>query len=311
MTWSRRQFVWTSSMAAAGGVLRGLPVLGQQPAAPPTVTRFELVRNKVGLFTGRGGTIGWLILPEGVVVVDSQFPDTAKACLDGLKERTTAPIEALINTHHHADHTGGNAVLRPAAKKIVAHARVPELQKKQAEQAAQGGTATPQAYPDTTFNDTWSMSIGSYKLSAKHYGPGHTGGDIVVFFEPDDVVHMGDLAFNHRHPFVDRAAGASVRGWLTSLEKVTAEHTATATYIFGHAREDLSVKAGKAELLAFRDYFSAVLDHVQKGITAGRSKEEITKLEKLPKFEDYAEAPPRLTLAGVLGVAFDELTNRS
>ena len=90
-----------------------------QPAAVPNVS-FTSLRRDVGIFTGRGGTIGWLITPDAVVVVDSQFPETATACLEGVKARATRPIDFLINTHHHTDHTSGNVIFQPAVASIVA-----------------------------------------------------------------------------------------------------------------------------------------------------------------------------------------------
>jgi len=298
---SRRQFVITSSLALAGGAFGRLPLFAQAP----TVTAFEPLRGGVGLFTGRGGAIGWLVSSDAVVVVDTQFPDTAEACLAGLKERSSRPIDLLINTHHHGDHTGGNAVFKPAVKSIVAHANVPGLQR---QAAAQAGTEAAQAYADTTFTETWTMDLGRETVSAAHYGPGHTGGDIVVFFEGANIVHMGDLMFNHRHPFIDRAAGASIRNWISSLEKVMAAHDAETTYIFGHAKDGLPLTGGRSALDEMRNYLSAAVDHVRKGIAGGSSRDEITSLSSLAGFEDYAENPPRLTLAGTLGVAYDELT---
>lgn len=61
----------------------------------------------------------------------------------------------------------------------------------------------------------------------------------------------------------------------------------------------------------FRDYFDAVLSHVRQGISAGSSKDEITKLESLKGFEAYQGAAPMLTLSAVLGLAYDELTSKS
>ena len=61
-----------------------------------------------------------MINTDGVLVVDSQFADTAPNLLAGLKERSPRQIDVLINSHHHPDHTGGNGVLR-VAKQIVAH----------------------------------------------------------------------------------------------------------------------------------------------------------------------------------------------
>ena len=64
-------------------------------------------------------------------------------------------------------------------------------------------------------------------------------------------------------------------------------HEKDTIYIFGHAREGLGVSGTAADLTAMRDYFSAVLDHVQKGIAAGQSRDAIVALTALPKFEDY------------------------
>src|SRR5699024_3263038 len=111
---TRRRFATTSTAPFAAGPIsrvQGLAcVLGQgrQRHPPPTPVTEEIRRN-VGFFTASGGTIGWLINPTGVVVVDSQFPQTASLCLDEmLKKSGKAEIAALINTHHHGDHTGGN-----------------------------------------------------------------------------------------------------------------------------------------------------------------------------------------------------------
>ena len=77
--------------------------------------------------------------------------------------------------------------------------------------------------PDTTFTDVWSFEHGDEKVSAKHYGPAHTGGDAVIRFEKANVAHMGDLMFNRAHPVIDRPNGASIANWTVVLQKVAAE----------------------------------------------------------------------------------------
>src|SRR3989337_2757928 len=100
---TRRQFIATSTAAAAAGVIGRVPLLGQQPAAPLTPV-IKALRGDVGLWTARGGTIGWLINPAGAIAVDSQFPDTAALCVAHLlKTSGQTEIAALINTHHHGD----------------------------------------------------------------------------------------------------------------------------------------------------------------------------------------------------------------
>src|SRR5262252_3888021 len=155
---SRRRFLATSGTALAlapmGRLLAQTTAQATAPAAPqaPRFTPvFTPIRRNVEFFTGRGGTIGYLINSGGVIVVDSQYPDAAKAFLDGLGERTNhRPVDVLLNTHHHADHTGGNVAFKGVAKTIVAQTRVPGLQKADNDAAA---TPVEQLYADATFED--------------------------------------------------------------------------------------------------------------------------------------------------------------
>jgi glyoxylase-like metal-dependent hydrolase (beta-lactamase superfamily II) len=183
--------------------------------------------------------------------------------------------------------------------KIISHQNVPGLQRKAA--TAQKSEDN-QAYADETFADTWKTSIGDEVVSAKYYGAGHTSGDAVYFLERANIVHMGDLMSHQRHPRVDRPAGASIRNWLVTLEKVVKDHDAQTTYIFGHSKVGAPVTGNSKDLLALRDYFTAMLDYVQKGIAAGKSAEEIVK-GSVPGFAD-SEGMPQLQ------VAYDELTNK-
>lgn len=303
---NRRRFIVTSSAALAAGAARGLAT-SQTTQAPPPAPTFQELRGGVGIFTMRGGTIGYFVSPDGVLVIDSQYADTAPLCLEGVNERAQRPIDVLFNTHHHADHTGGNLVFRPAVKKIVAHARVPELQKAA---AAQAKTEDQQAYADATFTHTWAEVIGRETVEARHYGPGHTGGDAVVTFQRANVVHMGDLMFHRIQPRVDRPAGASVANWVKTLEQVTQAHEHDTVYIYGHSGPGVAVTGGKADLLAFRDYLSAALDHVRTQIAAGAPKDAIIKLETLPGFPDIAPLGGRLTASHLLEAVFDELTQK-
>ena len=298
MFWNRREFLTTSSLALVGGAFGRLP-LRAQDATP----RFEELRRNVGAFHMRGGTIGWLISDDALVVVDSQYPDTASACLSGLKMRSSRMIDVLVNTHHHGDHTGGNKVLRAATREIVSHANVPGLQRRQARQR---GTVANQAYPDTTFDENWRMDAGDEVVSAKYYGSAHTSGDVVVTFERANIAHLGDLLFNRRDPFVDRPGGASIRGWIKLLPQVINDHDSDTLYIFGHAGARFSVTGAADDLVVQRQYFEAVLEHVERGVAAGHSQEQIASLERLPGMDDHDSTPQ--SFARVLNVAVEELT---
>jgi glyoxylase-like metal-dependent hydrolase (beta-lactamase superfamily II) len=304
----RRQFLAVSSGAAAVPFTR---MFAQTPAAPPVaavtppVTAFSNVRRNVGIFTGRGGTIGWLVNPDAVVAVDTQFADTAKICVEGLKQKAGGrAIDTVFNTHHHGDHTGGNAVFRAESKRLIAHQNVPDLMRKVAGAAPNAPAPT---VPDTTFDKTWSQRFGDETIAASFNGPGHTGGDAIIRFERANVAHMGDLLFHERHPRVDRAGGASIQNWITILEKAAKDFPADTIYIAGHSKEGSPVTVDRKAVLQFRDYFTAVLGATRKAISAGQTKDVLIATPSLPGFEQY-QGSGTLTLAGVLGVAFDELS---
>src|SRR5512139_2978056 len=215
MSTNRREFLTTASIVLAGGALGRAGLMAQQPAQPPPAPALTDLRGNVGIFTARGGTIGWFVSPDGVVVIDSQFPDTAAVCLEGLNQRSSnRPIDVLFLTHHHGDHTAGNITFKPATKRIVAHAREVEAQKA----ATKPGSEATQVYADRTFTNTWTEKFGRETVEAVHLGPAHSGGDAVIYFHRANVVHMGDLVFNRLHPFIDKPAGASIAGWIGWLE---------------------------------------------------------------------------------------------
>jgi glyoxylase-like metal-dependent hydrolase (beta-lactamase superfamily II) len=289
MSSTRREFLAKSAAAALAAAL-GTPRLAGAWQVRAPQPSFTPIRRNVGFFTMRGGTIGYLATPGGVVVVDSQFPAEAKACLDGLNERTgNRGVDFLINTHHHGDHTGGNISFRGVAKKVVAHAKAAEhMRQAPGAQAPSAQPPAEQLYPDTTFTETWSADIGDERIRARHYGRAHTSGDAVITFERANVAHMGDLMFNQRHPVVDRAAGASIRNWMTVLDRTTRDHANDTVYIFGHANTGLPVTGSSADLAKFRDYLGALLAFVETQVKAGRSREEILAMrEPLAGFESF------------------------
>ena len=312
---TRRSFITTSSAALAGTAFGRVDFFAQQQQAPVTPVFKELRRN-TGFFTARGGTIGWLINPGGVIAVDSQYPDSAEMCVAGLLERSKkSEITALINTHHHGDHTGGNGVFRPKTKQIIGHENVPKYMKagydlamaKRAQQDPPPTTAPPvePTVPDRTLTNTWEFEHGDERVRIKHHGPAHTGGDVVIYFEKANVAHMGDLMFNRLHPVIDRANGASIANWTKVLNTVAAELPADTLYIFGHAGQNYEVTGSRADLAYHGKYLAALLDYTREQVKAGKTLEQLVAAKDVLKgFEDYGPLIQR-----TLAPAVDEVTS--
>ena len=157
-----------------------------------------------------------MVDPDAIVTVDTQFPDTAAICSPACRAGNRT-LDAVLDTHHHFDHTAGNKIFQPAARMLVAHRNVPGLQSAAFERNPRMGEPT---FPDTLFDDVWRKDVGDEVVSAQHFGPAHTGGDIVVYFERANVAHVGDLVFNRLYPVLDRPGGCSVRGWIKALEEL-------------------------------------------------------------------------------------------
>lgn len=268
-------------------------------------TPFSELRNGVGLFSMQGGTIGWYTTDDAIVVVDSQFPDPARAFVDGISDFGSGPEKVLFNSHHHGDHTGGNLVFENDGYNIIAHANVPGLQRKAAQN---NDNEDAQAYAATTFDDQFRFDAGEETITAKYYGAAHTKGDSVIWFKNANIAHMGDLVFNRLYPFIDRNGGANISGWINLLETVAAEADSETLFIFGHGSPETGVTGNREDLLYMRDFLYHLLEYTQSAIKAGKSREEVISRTSFDEFPDHVSPSNFLSLPRNLEVAWLELT---
>lgn len=268
----------------------------QQPA-----WKIKMLTDDIGIFTERGGTILFYMSKDGIVVVDSQFPDQSNHLIEELKKKTEKPFKLLINTHHHGDHSGGNIAFKGMVEHVLAH----ENSKANQERVAKANkTEDKQLYPDQTFGSVWSQKFGKEKITLHYFGAAHTNGDALVHFEKVNIVHMGDLLFNRRHPYVDRSAGANMKSWITVLEKAEKKFHKKTQFVYGHSAEGFDITGTVDDLKAFRDYLGNILEFTQKEINAGKTKEEFIKTTALP-FETQWKGDG---LVRPLTAAYEELT---
>lgn len=274
---NRRNFIQASSLTLGALTLSGKELLAAMLAENPY--KMKDLRGGVGVFTERGGTIAYLITSKGLAVVDSQFPEQSNHLIGELKKLSDKPIQLLINTHHHGDHSGGNISFKGIAEHVVAHENSLKNQKASAEKSK---TEDKQLYPDVTFKDTWKQKVGNESIKAHYFGAGHTNGDSLIHFEHANIVHMGDLLFNRRYPFVDRSAGASVKNWVSVLDKALATFDNQTLFVFGHAFDPEKITGNKDDIRVFQDYLSKLWNFVEAEVKAGKTKEEILKTTAIP-----------------------------
>jgi glyoxylase-like metal-dependent hydrolase (beta-lactamase superfamily II) len=315
------------------------PALAQAPAPTPAATPGHHDRQPADPFTlkplrggvhalyGRGGNVGFLVGPEAVLVVDSQYKDMAPGIVEQIRKVTDKPIKFLVNTHHHGDHVGGNETFRPLSV-IVAHDNVRKrmlaspqdilrdypARLEAARAAGREDQATNLAEqiewakkvkleeipaPILTYDSELRIHVNGETIQVWHTPPAHTDGDSSVYFEKANVLHMGDLLFHRYIPFIDVKSGGSPGGYLKALDAVVARVPPDVTIIPGHG--EVTDVAG---LKAFRQYVTDIMDAARKARAAGQSKDDFVKSTELATYREYRGYPDRFR--DNLAAAYDE-----
>jgi cyclase len=172
----------------------------------------------VHVIYGLGSNVGVLRTDAGAIVVDTMaFRLQGERVREIAEHLAGGPVQAVINTHYHLDHTHGNPGFAPGTT-ILSTARTREhlLQR----DAAYWSGAAGKTLPNVTFGDSHELRVGHKRVETFYLGRGHTDGDLVVLFVEDRVLHTGDLCFNGRYPNIDLEAGGSVQEWGDTLQRV-------------------------------------------------------------------------------------------
>lgn len=237
------------------------------------------VAGTVSYLEGQGGNIGLCSGPDGLVMVDSQFArlgEKIRAAMAAVHPDSKGQPKFLVNTHWHGDHVGGNELFG-ATTTILAHTNV--RQRLTTPMPWRGGMSQPKpkaAWPVVTFEDSINLHANGETIKVIHLPKGHTDGDSIVMFMESKVVHMGDLYFRNRFPFVDLESGGDVFGYMENVEYVHGLIDDSWKVIPGHG-----ALSNREELGQFHRMLEQTIDIARRGLAAGKSKEEMVQ-EGLP-----------------------------
>lgn len=226
---------------------------------------------------GRGpdGNTVMLDAPDGLIVVDTgRHPAHQEAMVAAAKARGK-PIAAIVNTHWHLDHTGGNAELRatfPGVPIYASNAVDGALKgffprsRAGAEQFIASGKASPEQAaeirrdmtamddladlrPSRVVERTGPMMIAGRRLDVHLEPYAATAGDVWLYAPKARLAITGDLVVGLA-PFMDTACP---EGWRAALGHVAA--VPFRTLIPGHG-----AVMTRADFTQWRKAFGALLD---------------------------------------------------
>ncbi len=216
-----------------------------------------------------GSNAGFIIGDDGVLVVDSFFEaDAARALVAEIRRLTPKPIRYVVNTHYHADHTGGDQVLRDAGAIIIAHSNVRGWVRANNINLF-GDRITPELktriealpLPDLLTDKDLTVWLGSRKITVRTV-LGHTGGDLTIFVPDAKALFTGDMLWRKVAP---NLIDGSVKEWAaTDGDFAAMADAGRVRYVPGHG--DV---ANLKDVEEFRGYLLDVQRLVSEGRQAG------------------------------------------
>lgn len=242
-------------------------------------SKFEIKAERLNettwMLVGAGGNMGLSVGEDAVFLVDDQYAPMAPKIKAAIAAITKKPVQFVMNTHFHFDHTGGNEALGKEGALIVAHDNV--RRRLSAEQIisfagsnARQAASPKVALPVITVPGAISFHINGEEVLAFHVPAAHTDGDLIVHFKGGDIVHMGDVFFNGNYPFIDVGSGGSPLGMIAAFDRVLALAGEKTKIIPGHGP-----LADKAALQGTRDMLATLTQRIADQRRAGKSDEQI------------------------------------
>ncbi len=211
---------------------------------------------------------------NGVLLVDTGFPETAGQIKSKLKELGRDNIEYVVYTHSDGDHTWGHGNIGENTI-LISH---PGCKEKLAKDAKYPNDKLP----DMTFEGTMTLDFNHETIKMITIPGGHSTEDVIVYFENAGVVCLGDMVVSGTLPFVRVREGASIYKLLYNVEKVINMFPANTRYFPSHGRE-----YSKDDLKDYLTMLMTTIDIVTKEVKNGKTDEEMVKQDILKDWKDW------------------------
>lgn len=264
---------------------RPLPAIGRQyevrQIAPHTFVWIsdDIMDQNGDPYFNRSGNAGFIITPDGVVVLDAtNNPFHAREVLYEIRQRTSVPVRLVIDMGPEGDQMLGNEVFAEQHATIVSSSEAESRMRAYEQNLAKRKTFDSElpvhmrgvhfTLPGETFRGERSFNLGGQeiRLISLNCGlPGTADGDAVVYLPKDKVLFLGDLYVNRYVPQMD---SRDIHRWIGVLGQM--EKWDVTTYIPGHGNPGT-----KKDLANFRGFLEWLNAGVEGGLRQGKSLSDI------------------------------------
>lgn len=247
-----------------------------QAQGPPDFSKVEIKATRIAdtfyTLEGQGGTIGVLVGPDGVFMVDTQFAPLSEKIAAAIKRITPEPIKFVVNTHLHGDHTGGDVNFGKMGATIISREEL-RFRLAHPNPQASGAPGVPMpavGLPKQTYREKLTLHMNGEEVQLIAVPRAHTDGDTMVYFPGLDIIMTGDFYRSIQYANVDRNNGGTVQGLIDGLGAVIGRAGPNTKIIPGHGPT-----VDRNAVIAHRDVAVAVRDRVATLISQGKSEDEV------------------------------------
>ena len=303
-----RMALVVSVMALSG------PLSAQQPpaaSAPPDFSKVEIkitgLGDNVHMLEGQGGNITVAVAKDGIIMVDGEYAPLHDKIKAAIATFSKLPIKYLINTHYHADHTGGNEPFANDGVIIVAQENVRNRLEAGSTNGLTGAKTPPApkaALPSDTYTNFSKIRLSGRVADLKHIANAHTDGDTYVWFKTANVLATGDTFTNGRYPNIDFANGGNIDGMIAAADAYLKLTNAKTKIVPGHGP-----LADKAALSAYRTMMVTARQRMQSLVKAGKSENDVVAAKPFTDL-DAKWAPTELASKNFIRVVYHSFADK-
>lgn len=197
----------------------------------PKKITFRRLSKSAYAFTAEGDpNTGVIVGDDGVMVIDTQAtPLMAREVIKRIRRVTSKPVRYVVLSHYHAVRVLGASAYK--AEQIIASRRTLGLIRERGRQDMASeigrfprlfrgaGSIPGLTWPTLVFENALTVMMGKLEVRILHLGPGHTGGDSIVWLPRERVLFSGDLVEYNAGIYT---GDAHLEEWPSTLDRLRA-----------------------------------------------------------------------------------------